>query len=175
MRLQAVVWLLGFASLLSGCVSTRMGEKGAYVEADKKYEPVRAISGLRFITLARAGDEALYQQICSNIQSVLLAKGIPSDMKFLKESAGEAMFETARSTTNFPFILRIDPIISTTYQDEWNNPYYVNQVLFTLMKSSGNKLADIVIRIDKDGKVSTQSKEIAQAITRYLSKKGWIN
>jgi hypothetical protein len=174
MRFHSIAWLFSAAVFLSSCLSTRMGEKGAYLEQDKVYASVKRIPEISLISIARAGDEAMYQQICTQVQSVLLAKGIPSDMRFLKESDGEVVFEKARQDAKHSALLRINPIISSTLRDEMNNPFYVNQALVTLAQSSGEKLAEFVIRIDKDGRTKTQAKEMADVITRYLSKKGWI-
>lgn len=160
--------------MLSGCISTRMGEKGAYVEQDKVYTSVKRLTGVSIISIARAGDEAMYQAICSQIQISLTNKGIPSDIRSLKEFDGEAALTQAMQAVKQPVVLRINPIQSNTLRDEMNNPFYVNQAIVTIQQPNGEKWADFAIRIDKDGRSSTLAKEIASAITKYLSKSGWI-
>ncbi len=58
--------------------------------------------------------------------------------------------------------------------DELNNPFISKQITVLIKKSSGEKIADIVIAIDRTKKDSKLAMEISEMVFGYLKKKKYI-
>lgn len=165
----ACILFLNACGVTSGTFS-----KTAYVNNDAVKLPGEQVNDITLIAVSYKSDKALYEIICSNIQSGLNKKNVSSDMRFYNAEDGPAEIARKIRETTKPYYLVIDKLFTGTQKDELNNDMIVNQVNCMLQKQNGEHVADFTISIADNKGTSVTGKNVASVIIDYLSKHHFI-
>ena len=163
------------SATFSSCLTTKAGEKAAYLNNDAVFIKGENITALSIYAITMPGDKALYEKITGALQGWFMKKNIKTDMRFFEATQNPADIGTQMRQTKNPYFLVLDRIKGGTQKDEMNNDFIVNQLNVYLQKSTGEHIADFTIAIDKITTNSKLAKQVTDLITGYLAKKNLIN
>ncbi len=169
---QILSFLIGGILLLHviSCVSTQAFSKASYISRETVFIKSDKIPDLAIIAVYNDNDRATYEAITNQLQSLLKTKNINSDVSFFSKNDPAENFITKMKGN---FQLTIYPIKDEYVKDELNNPVLSKQIVVTLTRYSAQKLAEIVIAIDRIEKPDKLGNQIAGLVCNYLRNKNF--
>lgn len=174
MKYSRILFLLVPVITILSCATTQVAEKPAYINNEIVRLPNEKASNITIVSVSMKDDKSVYEKIAQDIQAYLNKKNIPSDMLFFDatQPVNEVNARIHQSTKTYYLILEK---MNTSYQkDEMNNDFIVKQMPCSLQKSTGERIADINIGIDRYSGSNKMAGTIASLITGYLSKKNLL-
>jgi hypothetical protein len=159
---------------LNSCGTTQAFAKAAYINNDVVHIPNEKATAITIIAVSFSSDKAAYEKAAGQIQSYLSGRNISSDMLFFDAMQKNGDINEKIKQSSKPYYLILDRMNSGTKKDELSMEMIFNEINCSLQKSSGERIADINIAMDRQTSASKLGKQIADLVTGYLTKKHLI-
>ena len=166
--------ILVIAASLNSCGTTQAFTKAAYINNDAVHIPNEKATAITIVAVSMSSDKGLYEKAAGQIQSYLMGRNISSDMLFFDATQNVADVNAKIKQSSKPYYLILEKMSSGTRKDELSMDMIFNEINCSLQKSTGERIADISVAIDRQTTSSKLGKQIADLITGYLTKKHLI-
>jgi len=159
---------------LNSCGTTQAFAKAAYINNDAVHIPNEKATAITIVSVSFSSDKPAYEKAAGQIQSFLAGRNISSDMLFFDAMEKNGDINARIKQSSKPYYLILERMNSGAKKDELSMEMIYNEINCSLQKSSGERIADISIAMDRQTSASKLGKQIADLVTGYLSKKHLI-
>ncbi|MES2431112.1 MAG: hypothetical protein V4556_09250 [Bacteroidota bacterium] len=155
---------------INACITSQAFQKAAYINHDVVYAGQK-ITDLSIVSICNPADKVTYETMANRLQSSLLTDNVKSKKYYFADTDNANIIKSGINDGEKNYQLIVSPIKTENLKDELNNPVLLKQIHLLLQKSTGEKVAELAIAIDRNDDQNKLGNQIALLVIDYLRKK----